>query len=97
MTEPVDRSRRWQSLLNLLAERGRLSVAEAAEALGVSAATARRDFAALADQQLATRTHGGVVATSIAYDLPARYRSVDNADAKSRVARAAAALVEPAT
>jgi DeoR family transcriptional regulator, aga operon transcriptional repressor len=96
VTEPVDRSRRWQSLLNLLAERGRLSVTEAADALDVSAATVRRDFAALADQQLATRTHGGVVATSIAYDLPARYRSVDDADAKSRVARAAAALVEPA-
>ena len=81
-SEPVDRSRRWQLLLNLLAERGRLSVADAADALGVSAATVRRDFAALADQQLATRTHGGVVATSIAYDLPARYRSAERVDAK---------------
>ena len=97
MTETVDRSRRWQLLLNLLAERGRLSVADAADALSVSAATVRRDFAALADQQLATRTHGGVVATSIAYDLPARYRSTDGVDAKARVARAAAALVEPGT
>jgi DeoR family transcriptional regulator, aga operon transcriptional repressor len=95
--EPVDRSRRWQLLLNLLAERGRLSVADAADALSVSAATVRRDFAALADQQLATRTHGGVVATSIAYDLPARYRSADGVDAKALVARAAAALVEPGT
>jgi DeoR family transcriptional regulator of aga operon len=93
--EPVDRSRRWQLLLDLLSERGRLSVADAAQALSVSAATVRRDFAALADQQLATRTHGGVVATSVAYDLPARYRSADAADAKARVARAAAALVEP--
>jgi DeoR family transcriptional regulator of aga operon len=95
--EPVDRSRRWQLLLDLLAERGRLSVADAADALSVSAATVRRDFAALADQQLATRTHGGVVATSIAYDLPARYRSADGVDAKARVARAAAALVDPGT
>ena len=94
--QAVDRSQRWQLLLNLLAERGRLSVADAADALAVSAATVRRDFAALAAQQLATRTHGGVVATSIAYDLPARYRSADAADAKARVARAAAALVEPA-
>jgi DeoR family transcriptional regulator of aga operon len=94
--QTVDRSRRWQQLLDLLAERGRLSVAEAADTLAVSAATVRRDFAALAAQQLATRTHGGVVATSIAYDLPARYRSADAADAKTRVARAAAALVEPA-
>ena len=49
-------------------------MAEAALALAVSEATIRRDFAALADQQLATRTHGGVVATGVAYDLPARYR-----------------------
>jgi DeoR family transcriptional regulator, aga operon transcriptional repressor len=95
MDEPVDRSRRWQLLLDLLADRGRLSVADAADALSVSAATVRRDFAALAAQQLATRTHGGVVATAVAYDLPARYRSPVAADAKARVARAAAAMVEP--
>lgn len=93
--EQVDRSRRWQLLLDLLAERGRLSVADAADALSVSAATVRRDFAALADQQLATRTHGGVVATAVAYDLPARYRSAGATDSKARIARAAADLVEP--
>jgi DeoR family transcriptional regulator, aga operon transcriptional repressor len=95
LEEPVDRSRRWRLLLDLLAERGRLSVVEAAEALSVSAATVRRDFAALAEQQLATRTHGGIVATSIAYDLPARYRTAGPGDAKSRIARSAADLVEP--
>ncbi|WP_174183410.1 DeoR/GlpR family DNA-binding transcription regulator [Nocardia barduliensis] len=94
MTGPTDRPQRWNRLLELLAESGRLSVEEAAERLGVSAATVRRDFTALAEQQLATRTHGGVVATSVAYDLPARYRQ-SAGEAKQRIAEHAAALVDP--
>jgi DeoR family transcriptional regulator of aga operon len=79
--------------LALLAEHGRLSVSEACAALGVSEATIRRDFNALAEQQLATRTHGGVLATSVAYELPARYRTAGRDGAKERVAMRAAALV----
>ncbi|WP_024801884.1 DeoR/GlpR family DNA-binding transcription regulator [Nocardia sp. BMG51109] len=93
MTSATDRSQRWNRLLELLADAGRLSVDEAAARLGVSPATARRDFTALADQQLATRTHGGIVATSVAYQLPARYRGGD--EAKQRVAEYAAGLVNP--
>ncbi|MFI5781649.1 DeoR/GlpR family DNA-binding transcription regulator [Nocardia sp. NPDC051570] len=93
MTAATDRSQRWNRLLELLADTGRLSVEEAAERLGVSPATIRRDFTALADQQLATRTHGGIVATSVAYELPARYRGGDAA--KQRVAEHAASLVLP--
>ncbi len=93
MTAATDRSQRWNRLLELLADTGRLSVEEAAEQLGVSPATIRRDFTALADQQLATRTHGGIVATSVAYELPARYRGGDAA--KQRVAEHAASLVLP--
>jgi len=89
-----DKAWRTRALLDLLAERGRLSVAEATEALGVSGATIRRDFTALARQQLASRTHGGIVATSVAYDLPVRYRSgIDSA--KERIGAAAIALVRP--
>ncbi|MEC3956906.1 DeoR/GlpR family DNA-binding transcription regulator [Nocardia sp. CDC153] len=95
MTAPTDRSQRWSRLLGLLAETGRLTVEEASARLGVSAATVRRDFTALADQQLATRTHGGIVATAVAYDLPARYRGGAD-DAKHRVAEHVAALVDPA-
>ncbi|MFX0579814.1 DeoR/GlpR family DNA-binding transcription regulator [Nocardia nepalensis] len=93
MTGPTDRPQRWNRLLELLADSGRLSVEEAAERLGVSPATVRRDFTALAEQQLATRTHGGVVATSIAYDLPARYRQ--GGEAKQRIAEHAAGFIEP--
>ncbi len=82
----LDRERRWSALLELLADHGRLTVTEACAELGASEATIRRDFTALAEQQLATRTHGGVVATSVAYELPARYRSAARDDAKERVA-----------
>ncbi|MCU1645982.1 MAG: HTH-type transcriptional regulator GlpR [Nocardia sp.] len=91
MTAAADRSTRWNRLLELLAESGRLSVEEAAERLAVSPATVRRDFTSLAEQQLATRTHGGIVATSVAYDLPARYRHGD--EAKQRIAEHAAGLI----
>jgi DeoR family transcriptional regulator of aga operon len=63
------------------------------EELGVSEATVRRDFGELAAQQLVTRTHGGVVATAIAYDLPARYKHAGNDTAKERIAEFAADLV----
>ncbi|WP_076472732.1 DeoR/GlpR family DNA-binding transcription regulator [Micromonospora avicenniae] len=92
----ADRSRRLQALLEILAARGgRLSVAEGAAALQVSEATVRRDFTALAEQQLVTRTHGGIVAGSVAYDLPVRYRYRGDRSTKERIAATAAGLVEP--
>ncbi|UWF78557.1 DeoR/GlpR transcriptional regulator [Microbacterium neungamense] len=42
-----------------------------------------------------TRTHGGAVAQSVAYELPIRYKSHQRTDEKERIARAAAALVAP--
>lgn len=99
MTDPeerrLDRSWRMRELLDLLSQQGRLGVSEAAETLGVSEATIRRDFTTLAQQQLATRTHGGLVASAVAYDLPVRYRGGGNDDAKERIAAAAAKLVKP--
>ncbi|WP_280312501.1 DeoR/GlpR family DNA-binding transcription regulator [Nocardia abscessus] len=43
---------------------------------------------------MATWTHGGVVATAVAYDLPARYRQ-SAGEAKQRIAEHAASLVDP--
>jgi DeoR family transcriptional regulator, aga operon transcriptional repressor len=97
MAATHDRAPRWSQLLQLLAERGRLSVAEVCGELGVSEATVRRDFNELAAQQLATRTHGGVLATAVAYDLPARYKSASQDGAKQQIAVAAADLVQPGT
>ena len=93
----ADRGARWSTLLGMLAERGRISVGEAADALGVSEATVRRDFGDLAAQQLVTRTHGGVVASAVAYDLPVRYKQGGGDSAKDRVATFAANLVPEGT
>ncbi|WP_104817807.1 DeoR/GlpR family DNA-binding transcription regulator [Kitasatospora sp. MMS16-BH015] len=91
----MSRYERWNALLELLAEQGKLEVEEAAEALDVSAATIRRDLDQLARQQMLTRTRGGAVAHSVSYDLPLRYKTARNADAKQRIGAAVAALVSP--
>ncbi|MFC0439816.1 DeoR/GlpR family DNA-binding transcription regulator [Kutzneria buriramensis] len=89
----MNRYERLNSLLELLAERGRIEVDDIAEELDVSAATIRRDLDHLAEQQLLTRTRGGAVAHAVSYDLPLRYKTARHADDKLRIAKAAAALV----
>lgn len=86
---------RWTQLLEILSERGRVDVGAAAELLGVSQATVRRDMEELAQQQLLTRTRGGAVLSGVAYDLPLRYKAARQADEKHRIAKAAAELVPP--
>jgi DeoR family transcriptional regulator, aga operon transcriptional repressor len=89
----VSRYQRWNALLDLLPGDEQLTVADAAQALGVSQATIRRDMDQLARQQLVTRTRGGVIAGHVSYDLPLRYKTARNAPQKQRIGRAAAALV----
>ncbi|GAA2215395.1 DeoR/GlpR family DNA-binding transcription regulator [Nonomuraea monospora] len=91
----MSRYDRWNAILELLAQEGRLSVEEAAQALDVSTATIRRDFDQLAQQQMLMRTRGGAVAQSVSYDLPLRYKTARHADEKHRIAMAAAELVAP--
>lgn len=91
---PVSRYRRWNELLELLAASGQLQVEDAAQALGVSAATVRRDFDELAHQQMLTRIRGGAVAQGVTYDLPLRYKSERHPSEKRRIAAVAAGLVK---
>ena len=91
----MDRYARWNALLEVLAETGRVSVEEAAERLDVSQATIRRDFDQLAQQQMITRTRGGAVANGVSYDLPLRYKSAKHSAEKQRIGEAAARLVSP--
>jgi DeoR family transcriptional regulator, aga operon transcriptional repressor len=91
----VDRYARWNALLELLTEDGRVSVEEAADRLSVSPATIRRDFDQLAQQQMITRTRGGAVANGVSYDLPLRYKTAKHSAEKQRIGAAAAALVTP--
>ncbi|MEU0130570.1 MULTISPECIES: DeoR/GlpR family DNA-binding transcription regulator [unclassified Streptomyces] len=84
---------RWTRLLEILGDQGHLDVLEAAEQLGCSPATVRRDLDELARQNLLTRTRGGAVVSSVAYDLPLRYKAARRADEKQRIAKAAAELI----
>ena len=91
----MSRYRRWNELLELLAADGQLQVERAAEVLGVSAATVRRDFDELARQQMLTRIRGGALAQGVTYDLPLRYKSERHPSEKQRIAAVAADLVLP--
>ncbi|WP_327087640.1 DeoR/GlpR family DNA-binding transcription regulator [Nonomuraea sp. NBC_01738] len=91
----MSRYDRWNAILELLSQEGRLTVEEAAQSLDVSTATIRRDFDQLAQQQMLMRTRGGAVAQSVSYDLPLRYKTARHADEKHRIASAAAELVVP--
>ena len=91
----MNRADRLTAVLDLLAADGRVDVDDIVSRLNVSPATARRDLDTLAEQQLLTRTRGGAVGHSVAYDLPLRYRHEQNAAQKERIAQAASALVHP--
>src|SRR3954451_5809204 len=91
----MDRYARWNALLELLTEGGRVSVEDAAAKLAVSQATIRRDFDQLAQQQMITRTRGGAVANGGSYDLPLRYKTAKHSAEKQRIGTGAAALVDP--
>ncbi|MFF8990129.1 DeoR/GlpR family DNA-binding transcription regulator [Streptomyces sp. NPDC014983] len=91
----MSRDARWKALLELLVERGRLDVEEAAAELAVSAATIRRDFDQLAEQQMLVRTRGGAVVHGVSYELPLRYKTARRASEKQRIAAAVADLVAP--
>lgn len=89
----MNRAQRLNSVLAMLARDGQVDVADIVDELDVSPATARRDLDSLAEQQLLTRTRGGAIGQSVAYDLPLRYKHQQHADQKLQIARAASELV----
>lgn len=86
---------RWNALLDILGRDGTLLVAEAAQEIGTSEVTIRRDLHHLAEQQLLVRTRGGAVPAAVAYDLPLRHKSSRYQEQKKRIGAAAAALIPP--
>jgi DeoR family transcriptional regulator, aga operon transcriptional repressor len=82
------RARRLASILDLVAERRAVKVEDLTGSLGVSAATARRDLADLADRRLLTRTHGGATLAEGHDERPVTLRDTRFADAKRAIARA---------
>jgi DeoR family transcriptional regulator of aga operon len=89
----VSRQSRLDSLLELVVERGDISVDAAAEVLKVSVATIRRDLDTLAERQLVNRTHGGATATAGSFRLPISYKIAKGDEVKKQIAAKAASLV----
>ena len=87
---------RWRKLRNLLRERGILRVEELASELGVSAATVRRDLAALEAFGDLRRIHGGAVAAEGRDEEPLfDDKTSMAASEKQRIAEAALKLIRP--
>lgn len=82
-------------LAGRLSEHGRVSVVDAADELGVSGETIRRDLEVLQRHGIARRVHGGAVARAVAEvgELRLTERVTRNADQKEAIARAAIALL----
>lgn len=89
----MNRYERLNAILELVAERGQIDVEALSGELSVSAATIRRDLDHLAQQQFLTRTRGGAVAHTVAYDLPLRYKSARQTTEKQRIGQTAADMV----
>ena len=87
------RHERLAAVLDLLADRGALSVEQIAGEFAVSEATVRRDLDELAEQRLLSRTRGGAVLQSVSYDLPLRYKTARQHEEKQRIAAKAATMV----
>jgi DeoR family transcriptional regulator, aga operon transcriptional repressor len=87
---------RMSLILDELAVKGSIGVAELAARLGVSTASIRRDLQLLEEQRLLSRTHGGAVANSTVYELPLKYRDGRRRDEKRRIAAAAGLRVDDA-
>lgn len=88
------RHERLAALLELVLEREYVHVDDIVQTLKVSPATARRDLDHLANEQLVVRTRGGAIPNPNSSSLPLRYRTSPKRDGVSRIAKAAAAMVE---
>jgi DeoR family fructose operon transcriptional repressor len=79
----------------LVEDRGEATVAELADALGVSADTVRRDLDELAGRGILTRTHGGAMHRQLARaDRPFENRLHERHELKQAIGAAAAQLVD---
>jgi DeoR family fructose operon transcriptional repressor len=88
-------ARRRADLLEFIRQQGQATVVELSETFNVSLDTVRRDLDQLSDLGSITRTHGGAIPTEDlpAVDTPFTARLGANAEAKNRIAAAAARYV----
>lgn len=87
------RSQRQREIMSRLRSGRTLSVTALAADLDVSDETIRRELRALEDHGVVIREHGGARIAAPVLEGPLHQRMEENADAKLRIARAAAELV----
>ena len=88
------KNKRQESILQLLARRGRLNVEDLAAQLSVTAMTIRRDLAALEKSGVLTRTHGGCVLQSpFVGELPFSQKDQQHRREKYAIACAAVGML----
>ncbi|XCP84979.1 DeoR/GlpR family DNA-binding transcription regulator [Roseburia hominis] len=89
---------RHEMILKLLSERGSITVTEVKEILNTSESTVRRDITALDKEGKLVKVFGGAVAKEsrvTAHEYTVAQKSDLNREEKRRIARYAAALIEP--
>jgi len=87
---------RYQKILALIHQHGKVEVKDISKALQVSEATIRRDLTELEQQQLLKRTHGGAVPYSrTTHEATYQDREVKNIEIKQAIAAEAVKLINP--
>ena len=87
---------RRRKILDLLEQKGQITVRDLVERFEVSAVTARADLDALASTGSAVRSHGGAVRqVEASQDYPLRFKETLRRGEKIKIGRAAAELVRP--
>ena len=90
-------SLRHSDILQIARQTGRVEVEDLAQRFGVTLQTIRRDRTELSDRGQLTRVHGGAVLPSGTANIGWQERRALNADAKTRIAEAVAAMVPNGT
>lgn len=86
---------RWATIVESCQQSGEVSVEMLVEQLGVSEATIRRDLQQMADLRMISRYHGGAKLNSDQTgEPPMLFKSETNIEAKNKVARLAASLIQ---
>ena len=91
-TKPEDR---FERIVDFVTEKGRASVDDLAEMLGISRETVRRDLTKLSDRGLVRKIHGGALRQQTAEETPFDARLATNRVEKIAIAVKAASLFEP--
>jgi DeoR/GlpR family transcriptional regulator of sugar metabolism len=90
----MDVQSRREIIIDLLQERGEVTVAELSDRTEVSQMTIRRDLEALELEGVLRRVHGGAIDLAMrGYAAPYSVRAKQAADAKAAIGRAAAAML----